>query len=113
MKVGGNLFANVPAEMPEELVQTLAGGTSEGVRVERIVSRSHCTPADIWYDQKTDEWVALLSGSAVLRFENGDDVIRLKVGDWITIPAHCRHRVEQTDPSVDTVWLAVHWQSDV
>ena len=37
-------------------------------------------------------------------FEGRDDV-KLKAGDWITIPAHCRHRVESS--SADALWLAV------
>jgi cupin 2 domain-containing protein len=32
--------------------------------------------------------------------------VELKAGDWITIPAHRRHRVEAT--STDALWLAVH-----
>ena len=47
----------------------------------------------------------LLAGAAVLRFEAGNKVA-LRAGDWITIPAHRRHRVEST--STDAVWLAVH-----
>ena len=30
----------------------------------------------------------------------------LQPGDWLLIPAGCRHRVAETGP--DTVWLAVH-----
>jgi cupin 2 domain-containing protein len=29
-------------------------------------------------------------------------------GDWLEIPARCRHRVAWTDPNQETVWLAVH-----
>jgi cupin 2 domain-containing protein len=32
----------------------------------------------------------------------------LKPGDYMMIPAGCRHRVEQSDASQKTVWLAVH-----
>jgi cupin 2 domain-containing protein len=33
----------------------------------------------------------------------------MKVGDWINIPAHQRHRVEWTSPDEPTVWLAVFY----
>ena len=29
-------------------------------------------------------------------------------GDWVWLPARCRHRVAWTDPDAPTVWLAVH-----
>lgn len=45
----GNLFADLPADLPDELFQTLAG--SGDVRVERIVSRGHRSPEGFWYDQ--------------------------------------------------------------
>ena len=50
----------------------------------------------------------MLQGEALLRFEDESETLRLVVGDWITIPAHRRHRVEWTAPDRPTVWLAVH-----
>ena len=32
-------------------------------------------------------------------------------GDWVILPAHCRHRVAWTDPVRETLWLAVHLPS--
>ena len=81
-----------------------------GVRVERIVSRGHVTPPDEWYDQQTDEWVALLSGAARLRIEGRVEFLEMRPGDWLLIPARVRHRVEWTDPDQETVWLAIHAQ---
>jgi cupin 2 domain-containing protein len=52
--------------------------------------------------------VLLLKGSARLRFEDGGDS-DLKPGDWINIAAHRRHRVEQTDLTRRTIWLAIHY----
>ena len=103
----GNLFAALPPPTAGEIFQTLFG--SPGCRVERIVSHGHASAPGDWYDQDGDEWVVLLAGAAVLRFEAGDDVA-LGAGDWITIPAHRRHRVEST--STDAVWLAVHCAPD-
>ncbi len=52
----------------------------------------------------------LLSGAARLRFADEDEPRHLGPGDWVDIPAHCRHRVEWTDPDQPTVWLAVHYR---
>jgi cupin 2 domain-containing protein len=104
--IRGNLFAPVPAELPQELLEVLWRGP--GCRVERIVSRGHVTPEWEWYDQEADEWVVLLSGSARLRLEGREDLLEMGPGDWVLLPAHLRHRVEWTDPVRDCVWLAVH-----
>ena len=101
-----NLFADLPGEMPGELVEVLAEGEGS-VRIERIVSRGHASPAGFWYDQGEHEWVILLSGSARLRFEGEDQPVSLAPGDWLEIPAGCRHRVEATADDQATVWLAV------
>jgi cupin 2 domain-containing protein len=100
-----NLFAGVPGDLPDELSETLL--QRPGVRVERIVSRGQASPEGFWYDQPEDEWVALLSGRAVLGFADGTQQ-QLQPGDYVMIPAGCRHRVEQTAAETDTVWLAVH-----
>lgn len=99
----GNLLAALPLPSGGEIFQTLFA--RPGCRIERIISHGHASAPGDWYDQDADEWVVLLSGEAVLLFASGD-VARLKAGDWLTIPAHCRHRVESTSP--DAVWLAVH-----
>ena len=93
----------LPAELVEELVRT------PGARLERIVSRGHCTPEGEWYDQEWDEWVVVLAGRATLRIEGEPDVIALGAGDSLVLRAHVRHRVEWTDPAVNTVWLALHY----
>jgi cupin 2 domain-containing protein len=85
-----------------ETAEILAG-LLDGARVERIVSRGEASPPDFWYDQKEDEWVMLAVGTATIVFE--DRRVRLRSGDWLFIPAHCRHRVAST--SKDAVWLAV------
>ena len=101
-----NLFADLPATLPEELFTTLL--TTPGVKIERIVSRGHATAHGTWYDQETHEWVLVLQGRSMLQFEN-EDPIPLGPGDHLNIPAHCRHRVTWTDPDQTTVWLAVHY----
>ena len=93
------------AQARERAVGCECGADAGDQRVERIVSHGHASAPGDWYDQDGDEWVVLLAGDAVLRFERGGDVA-LKAGDWIAIPAHSRHRVEST--SADALWLAVH-----
>jgi cupin 2 domain-containing protein len=102
----GNLFASLAARAEQEVVSLLA--ETAGARIERIVSTGQASPPGFWYDQTETEWVALLSGSAGLRFESEPEPRVLAPGDWLEIPAHARHRVEWTDAERPTVWLAVH-----
>ncbi len=104
-----NLFADIPREMPDELVGEIL--RTDAFRIERIVSRGHASPPDFWYDQETNEWVLLVKGSATLRFADGG-TITLAPGDHLLIPRHVRHRVERTDPGGDTVWVAVFFNED-
>jgi cupin 2 domain-containing protein len=104
----GNLLDPLPAPSTDEVFEELLRGGE--FRMERIVSRGQTTPAGQWYDQPQSEWVLLLSGSAVLRLEGPDEILELRPGDWVNIPAHRRHRVEQTDPRAATVWLALHYR---
>lgn len=101
----GNLFAQLPeTALKEELFEILFA--RDGMRIERIVSTGQSS--DEWYDQEDDEWVVLLSGAAGLRIENEDQDRELMPGDWLFIPAHCRHRVTWTQAQPATVWLAIH-----
>ncbi len=106
MIVPANLFANLPERLPAELFQTLLETAT--FRVERIVSHSHASPPGFWYDQDRSEWIVLLQGAARLAFPN-EPPVELKPGDFLTIPAHVRHRVDWTTPDGPTVWLAVHY----
>ena len=103
-----SLFDTIPDTLQDELFQTLA--ESGAVRIERIVSDGHVSPLDEWYDQAWDEWVLLVSGGATLLFENNAAHVILLPGDYVMIPAGCRHRVERTDPTQKTIWLAVHFK---
>lgn len=101
-----NLFSGIPAQLPEELVETiLSAGT---MRIERIISTGHASPAGFWYDQPQHEWVVLLGGAARIRFE--EHVVELRPGDHIQIPAHQRHRVDWTTHDEPTIWLAVFYE---
>jgi len=101
-----NLFADIPPEIPEEIVGEIL--RTDSFRIERIVTRGQASPPGFWYDQETDEWVLLVKGSASLRFSDGRE-ITLAPGDHLLIPRHARHRVERTEQEGETVWLAVHF----
>jgi cupin 2 domain-containing protein len=105
-----NLLRNLPGDHSGEATEIL--GSTPTMRIERIVSRGHSSPPGFWYDQEWHEWVAVLQGSAVIRFESGSET-KMAAGDAIEIPARCRHRVESTDPDIETVWLAVHAPEEI
>jgi cupin 2 domain-containing protein len=101
-----NIYHNLPDVLPDEVFETLV--EAGNVRIERIASHGQATPEGEWFDQGWDEWILLLAGSAGLLLEGEDGTRTLKPGDYLMIPAHCRHRVAWTDPGERTVWLAVH-----
>jgi cupin 2 domain-containing protein len=110
MANSGNLFAGLPAAcVGEEMFADLL--RVHGLRVERIVSTGQASPAGFWYDQPEGEWVIVLAGEARLSIEGEAEPRMLKVGDWLNLPPHCRHRVEWTAPDRQTVWLAVHYRN--
>lgn len=101
-----NLFTDIPANGADELFTTLMAAAN--VRIERIISHGHASPEGFWYDQDQHEWIVVLKGSARLMFE--DELLEMKSGDFINIPAHRKHRVEWTTPDEPTIWLAVHYE---
>ena len=103
----GNLFAHIPERFADEQFRELLAAPD--LCIERIVSTGQATPPGEWLDQSQAEWVILLSGAASLRFEGEASARDLKPGDYVTIPAHCRHRVDWTAVGEPTVWLAVHY----
>lgn len=103
----GNIHDAIPLDLAEESFEELV--RSPGVRIERIVSKGHSSPENGWYDQDEHEWVMVLKGGAVLAFDDGS-TCRLTTGDYVNIPAHCRHRVAWTDPEQITLWLAVFYK---
>ena len=103
-----NLLTNIPHSTAAEFFEELLQGSA--FRAERIVSQGHVTPPNEWYRQNTAEWVLLLSGAARLRFQEPDQICDMRPGDFLNIPAQRAHRVEWTDPSSPTVWLAIHYQ---
>jgi cupin 2 domain-containing protein len=105
MSLNRNLFANLPKDLPEELVNVIL--ESQNLRIERIVSLGQSSPEGFWYDQDEHEWVMVLQGAARLQLEGR--TVDLGPGDHINLPAHTKHRVEWTKPTEQTVWLAVSY----
>jgi cupin 2 domain-containing protein len=103
----GNIWAAIPAQIPAELTEMLAG--SQTVKIERIISRGHRSADGFWYDQDQNEWVLLLKGQAGLSFEGQAATVELTAGDYLNIPAHVRHRVAWTAGDTETIWLAVKY----
>ena len=106
MAESGNLFADIPGVMETEQLADLHA--APGIRIERIVSTGRATPTLEWLEQDWTEWVALLTGAAAIQLEGEPGPRTLEPGDWLLIPARKRHRVEWTDLSGATIWLAVH-----
>jgi cupin 2 domain-containing protein len=100
-----NLFNNIQAKATDEQVDVLL--STPQCRIERIVSMGHHSVDDFWYQQSEDEWVLLVQGGAVLRYQQPDELITMVAGDYYLIPAHRPHRVESTDDKNPTIWLAI------
>ena len=101
-----NIFNSIPDNFENEVFEELL--SAENIRIERIISKGHISPADGWYDQIENEWVVVLQGSGSVLFENDSEIV-LKKGDYLHIPSHVRHKVSWTDPDNPTVWLAVFY----
>lgn len=101
---------SIPARLPgpEEFSEVLV--RNDAIVLERIISHGHTTPRGEWFDQEEDEWVTLLQGNARLAFSDGA-VLDMQAGDWTLIPAHRRHRVEQTTAEPPCIWIALHFPS--
>ncbi|MBV8890016.1 MAG: cupin [Alphaproteobacteria bacterium] len=104
-----NLLRDLPRAGAAEAVQALLARPD--LRIERIVSHGQASAPGFWYDQEEGEWVLLLAGAARLRFADEDAARLLSAGDWLDIAPRRRHRVDWTDPSGPTVWLAVFYRA--
>ncbi|MCD8504630.1 MAG: cupin domain-containing protein [Burkholderiaceae bacterium] len=107
VRVAGNLFDMTP-RVPEdhEIFETLLSHAN--VRIERIVSTGQVSPEGFWYDQSQAEWVFVVQGTASVQFEDERNARDLKAGDYLYIAPHRRHRVQYTQTTPPTIWLAVH-----
>lgn len=71
--MNGNLFSQIPADLPEELTEILH--QQANLRIERIVSKAHHSPDDFWYCQSQHylgarlNWPSMISQQSILRPE--------------------------------------------
>lgn len=103
-----NIFTSFLSEATKEVFDVLL--QNKNIRIERIVSKWHTSPAEGWYDQDDNEWVLVLEGAGKILFEDGRQVV-LNKGDFLHIPAHEKHKVAWTRPDRLTIWLAVHYSA--
>lgn len=96
----GNLRDDAAAPSSGERFDTLL--RHRNLHVERIISSQDMTPTAC--EQAQDEWVLLVEGAATL--EIAGQVVRLKPGDHVFLPAHTPHMV--LEASQGAMWLAVH-----
>lgn len=109
MEPQGNIFSS-PCPAPGQESTSLLF-EQPGLRLERIHSCQYSSPKDFWYDQNETEWVVLLQGNAVLKFEDEHQPRQLGPGESLLIGAHRRHRIVATDPAPGCVWLALFWSA--
>jgi len=102
----GNFLEQLPDAQAGEAFEPIV--KTNGLLIERIVSRGHRSAPGQWYEQAQNEWVMLVRGAACIRWDDGTE-LALTEGDYVLIPALKRHRVEWTDPKRATLWLAVHF----
>ena len=100
----GNIFDSIPDNLDEEVFDLLLQNNQ--IKIERIISKGQSSPKSGWYNQDKNEWVIVLKGEAVISFEHEENV-NLKVGSYLHIPAHTKHKVIWTDPETETIWLAI------
>jgi cupin 2 domain-containing protein len=99
-----NIFESIPQNLEQEVFEAII--QHENVKIERSISKGQASPGTDWYNEKYNEWVMVLKGEAIITFEQGEPM-RMKVGDYLNIPAHQKYRVDWTDPNTETIWLAV------
>ena len=102
-----NIFHDFPTQKDGEYFESLVSNSS--FKFERIISFGSINGDSPWYDQDNDEWVMVVKGNAILLFSDPEREVRLSSGDYILIKAHEKHCVKWTDPSQETIWLALHF----
>lgn len=96
-----NIFRDATYSDKAETVSELLARPN--LRIERITSSGQIS--DDWYDQDEDEWVILLTGTALLQIDGEKEPARLTAGDYLFLPARLRHKVIYT--SEQCLWLCV------
>ncbi|RXJ97925.1 cupin [Arcobacter sp. CECT 8986] len=100
-----NIFDDIKIDKSAEQFISLID--TKNIKIEKIVSNGQKSKEDFWYDQEENEFVILLSGDAIIEFENSE--VQLKKGDYLNIDSHRKHRVKYTNENEPTVWLAIFY----
>lgn len=100
-----NIFEKIKIDKKDE--QFLEIFKNDKIKIEKIVSNGQKSPQNFWYEQEKSEYILLLSGYAILEFE--DFEIELKKGDCLNIDAFLKHRVKFTSLDEPTIWFAVFY----
>lgn len=96
-----NLFDyKQPETGSEDLTELFS---DKNITINHIVSNQ--PESGGWYEQEEDEWLVLLEGEAILEMDA--ELISLKKGDTLYIPAFQFHRVQKS--SSNALWLTVHF----
>ena len=100
----GNIFQNLTFAKEEVLSDIFDHSM---FHVKQINSEGQTTDV---FDQKEDEWVLLLQGEAKIEFLDETNtkvqIIEMKAGDWLFIPAHLKHRVYNAQTK--NIWLCIY-----
>jgi len=101
----GNLYSidKIPNSGEEFFINLYKG---KSILIEKIISGDKKSPAQDWLCQNKDEWVILLRGKSVIRFEN--QTINLKEGDYLYIPKKTKHKIDFLSQRPKCIWLAIH-----
>lgn len=97
-----NFLEDIPDKSKNEIFETII--KNKNVKIERIISYGQTTDEKFWYDQEEDEFVVVLKGNAIIKYESGEN-FELQPGGSLYIKAHTKHQVVYT--SNPTVWLAI------
>ncbi len=100
----GNIFKDLPDASQDEVFEIIFN--NEYLKIERITSKGQKSPNGFWYDQDWAEWVLLLQGNAEIEFKD-EGITKMNPGDYIYIPPNKKHRVNYTNPDIETIWLAI------
>ena len=100
-----NIFEKIKIDKKDE--QFFEIFKNDKIKIEKIVSNGQKSPKDFWYEQDKSEKILLLSGFAILEFE--DFEIELKKGDCLNIDVFLKHRVKFTSVDEPTIWFAVSY----
>lgn len=102
-----SLFEHNYLDLTEEIFEKIL--EEKNFYVERIISFGQSTPVNEWLSQNRAELVFLLKGWAKIQFKNKSEILYMTPGDYILIEPNEEHRVCETAPYEETIWLAIHF----